>query len=75
MPRDDYLTSGEYSFVYLITDQKAVRSDASFGQHDGGFVEVLSGLQPGDKIIAGSYEEFKDQREISIIPDGGRKIN
>ncbi len=72
LPRGAYLTSGEYSFVYVIDGDTAVRRDVSFGQHDGDFIEVISGLEVGEEIITTSYEEFKDKPEITVITGGGR---
>lgn len=72
LPRGDYLTSGEYSFVYLLEGERAQRSTVSFGQHEGTYIEVISGLEIGDEIITSSYEEFKDRREITINREGGR---
>lgn len=71
LPRGLYLTSGEYRFVFVLEGDKAVRKNVSFGQHDGDLVEVLSGLDVGEKVITSSYEEFKEKTEISVVPEGG----
>jgi HlyD family secretion protein len=71
LPRGTYLTSGEYRFVFVLEGDKAVRKNVSFGQHDGDTVEVLSGLEVGDKVITSSYEEFKEKTEITVVPEGG----
>lgn len=71
LPRGLYLTSGEYRFVFVLEGDKAVRRNVSFGQHDGDVVEVLSGLEVGEKVITSSYEEFKEKTEIKVVPEGG----
>ncbi|MEJ6949750.1 efflux RND transporter periplasmic adaptor subunit [Natronospora cellulosivora (SeqCode)] len=74
LPRGNYLTSGQYNFVYIIEGEEAIRkSNISFGQHDGNFIEVISGLEKGDKVIIDSYEDFKDKASIDINLEGGRK--
>ncbi len=70
--RGPYLTSGEYSFVYVREGDKATRKSVTFGYHDGEFVEVVSGLNVGQEVITTSYEEYKEKPEIAIIPEGGR---
>ncbi len=72
LPRGPYLTSGEYSFVYVRDKDKAIRRDVVFGVHDGNFIEIISGLSPGEEVIITSYEEFKENAQISIVPEGGR---
>lgn len=72
LPRGDYLTSGEYNFVYVIDGDEATRETVTFGQHEGTFIEIESGLEIGDVVITSSYEVFKDRRRIRINQEGGR---
>ncbi|MFW5985029.1 MAG: efflux RND transporter periplasmic adaptor subunit [Halanaerobiaceae bacterium] len=75
LPRGNYLTSGSHSFVYMIEDDQAYRTDVTYGQHDGNYIEVTSGLEKGDQIITSTYEDFKDKRKINLVTEGGRKLN
>lgn len=70
LPRAEYLTSGGERLVYVLHDETAERKEVSFGAQNSDHVEVVSGLKEGDKIIASSYEAFKDQAEIRV-PLGG----
>ncbi|MFW6270756.1 MAG: hypothetical protein ACOC4G_11830, partial [Bacillota bacterium] len=77
LPRGAYLTSGQYNFVYIINEDNEKealrRANISFGQHDGNFIEIKSGLEKGDKIIIDSYDDYKEKASIEIIPEGGIK--
>lgn len=74
LPRGRYLTSGQETYVYKIEGDKAVKTEVSFGLINGNYIEVKSGLDKGDKILAGSYDDFIHLDEIEINPEGGIKI-
>lgn len=71
LPRGPYLTTGEQRFVYVIDGQKAVRRDVTFGLMDGNHIEIR-GVEPGEKVITSSYEDFKDLAGVELSPGGGR---
>jgi len=73
LPRGPYLASGERLFVYLIEGERAFQRDVFFGITEGNHIVVERGLEAGDVVITGSYEEYKDFREITINPEGGRR--
>ncbi|MFW6308572.1 MAG: efflux RND transporter periplasmic adaptor subunit [bacterium] len=75
LPRGTYLSSGEYSYVFIVEGSKAYRTDVAYGQYDGNYIEVRSGLEKGDKVITSSYEDFKEKTVIDIILEGGREFN
>lgn len=51
-------TGGNWVFV-LDGDDKAVKRDIKLGRKSGAeYFEVLEGLQPGDRVITSSYENF-----------------
>jgi len=54
------------SFVFTISNDKAVMSEISTGQKLGSYVEVLSGLQSGQKIIDKLDEKIKDGVEVKL---------
>lgn len=73
LPRGAFLASGQEMFVYVITGDRAVQRDVRYGATYGNAVEVLDGLAVGEKVITSSYEEFKDRREVRVLPEGGRR--
>ena len=54
------------SFVFTISNDKTVMSEISTGQKLGSYVEVLSGLQSGQKIIDKLDEKIKDGVEVKL---------
>lgn len=74
LPRGTYLTSGQHLFVYVIEDGKAVKRDVQFGMYQGNYVQVLRGLEEGEKVITSSYDQFRQLSEIEIVPEGGMEL-
>jgi Membrane-fusion protein len=58
-------TGGNWVFV-LDGENKAVRRDIKLGRKNTENFEVLEGLQPGDRVITSSYENFGNN-EVLIL--------
>lgn len=58
-------TGGNWVFV-LEDDNKAVRRNIKLGRKNSENFEVLEGLQPGDRVITSSYENFGNN-EVLIL--------
>ncbi|MCW5910688.1 MAG: efflux RND transporter periplasmic adaptor subunit [Cyclobacteriaceae bacterium] len=58
-------TGGNWVFV-LESDNKAVRRNIKLGRKNSENFEVLEGLQPGDRVITSSYENFGNN-EVLIL--------
>lgn len=58
-------TGGNWVFVLDNNDQ-AVKRDIKLGRKSPDYFEVLEGLQPGDKVITSSYENFGNN-EVLIL--------
>lgn len=54
------------SYVFTITDNKAVKNEIITGQKLGSYFEVLSGLQPGQKVIDSLNEKVKEGVEVKL---------
>jgi HlyD family secretion protein len=52
-------TGGNWVYV-LDTDNRAVKRTIKLGRKNTEHFEVLEGLQPGDKVITSSYENYGD---------------
>lgn len=76
LPRGPYFASGNASFVYVLNDDHtaAERRDVRFDAIDGDYVEILSGLEPGEQVVFSSYAAFRSYRTIDLIPEGGRPV-
>lgn len=72
--RGPFYTSGDGAFVYVVSDdgRRAVRRRVRYGLMDGAFIQVLEGLEPGERIVFSSYLGFRDRPEILLAPGGGR---
>ena len=60
LPRGAYLTTGNRKWVYRVEDGKAYRTEVTYGSIEGTDVEIISGLEAGDRIITSSYQNFID---------------
>ncbi len=50
---------GVMQSVFVVHDGEAVRRDVGLGLRNGDFVEVTSGLQPGDRIIISDSKDLE----------------
>lgn len=54
------------SYIFTISDDKAVKNEIITGQKLGSYVEVISGLQAGQKVISDLNEKIKDGVEVKL---------
>lgn len=74
--RGPFFATGDTSFVYVVSPDgtEAYRRDVRFGVVDGGVIEVLEGLAPGERIIYSSYSAFRSYPTVTLLPEGGREV-
>ena len=53
--------------VYIVVDDKAVQKEISTGRLFGNYVEIISGLEDGDKIIDDLNEKVKDGIQVKVL--------
>lgn len=58
LPRGPYLSSGNYSTVYVVSGGVAKKQTVKFGVADGSYIQVVSGLKEGDRVIISDYRDF-----------------
>jgi HlyD family secretion protein len=63
LDEDDKNREGDQPYVYVIEDGKAVRNDVKTGISSDSDVEILSGLEQGEKVIAGPYRVLRHLQE------------
>jgi len=68
IPRGSFYqtTGGQWIFVVSPDGKKAVRRNISIGRQNPLYYEVLSGLQPGEKVITSGYDIFGDSQELNL---------
>jgi HlyD family secretion protein len=59
-------TGGNWIFKLTHDGSRAYRSDIRIGRQNPDFYEVLDGLQPGDRVIVNSYENYGEAQELVI---------
>ena len=59
-------TGGNWIFKLTKDGNKAYRTEIRVGRQNPDFYEVLDGLQPGDKVVTNSYENYGDVQELVI---------
>jgi HlyD family secretion protein len=58
-------TGGNWVFV-LDANNRAVKRDIKLGRKNPENYEVLEGLEPGDKVITSSYENFGNNEVLLL---------
>ncbi|MCW3074560.1 MAG: HlyD family efflux transporter periplasmic adaptor subunit [Flaviaesturariibacter sp.] len=59
-------TGGNWVFKVSNNGGTAFRTDVQLGRQNPDYYEVLSGLQPGDKIVTSSYENYGTMQELVL---------
>ncbi|MEO6669522.1 MAG: efflux RND transporter periplasmic adaptor subunit [Ferruginibacter sp.] len=59
-------TGGNWVFKVNSDGTTAYKVDVQLGRQNPDYYEVLSGLQPGDKIVTSSYENYGTMQELVI---------
>jgi multidrug efflux system membrane fusion protein len=61
------------TYVYLINANNTVSvRPVKLGPTDGGFTAVLSGLQPGDRVVTDGTDRLRDGATVTIPPPAGQ---
>ena len=59
-------TGGNWIFKVSADGSKAYKVDIQLGNVSTDYYEVLQGLQPGDKVVTSSYENYGDMQELVL---------
>jgi HlyD family secretion protein len=59
-------TGGQWVFVLDETEEFAVKRDISIGRQNPRYYEVLGGLEPGEKVIVSSYQNYADHDKLIL---------
>ena len=68
IPRGSFYqaTGGKWIYVLDATGEKAYRREIRIGRQNPQYYEVVEGLQPGEKVIVSSYDNFGDN-EVLVL--------
>jgi HlyD family secretion protein len=59
-------TGGNWVYKVSANGNTAYKADVQLGRQNPDYYEVLSGLQPGDKVVTSSYENYGNMQELVI---------
>ena len=59
-------TGGQWVFVLDETEEFAIKRDISIGRQNPRYYEVLGGLEPGEKVIVSSYQNYADHDKLML---------
>ncbi|MEM1263932.1 MAG: efflux RND transporter periplasmic adaptor subunit [Pseudomonadota bacterium] len=59
-------TGGNWLFVVTATGDVAVRRSVRLGRRNAQYIEVLDGLEPGERIVASPYTGFVEMDRIRL---------
>lgn len=61
-----YKGEGKYQVFVFDSENRAVRRTVHAGDCNRDYVEILDGLQPGDKIIVSATEQYNTKNKLNI---------
>ncbi|MEO8150782.1 MAG: HlyD family efflux transporter periplasmic adaptor subunit [Bacteroidia bacterium] len=59
-------TGGNWIFKMTKSGSTAFKTDIQLGRQNPEYYEVLEGLQPGDKVVTSSYENYGQMEELVL---------
>ena len=59
-------TGGQWVFVVAPGGRSAIKRQVRLGRRNTDFIEVLDGLEPGEKVITSPYTGFADKDRLDI---------
>jgi len=68
VPEESIIQQGNRTIVYKVIDEKSVAlTEVKTGIRNFGKVEILSGLNSGDKIVTEGVSKIRDKSQIKLI--------
>ncbi len=73
VPAEAIVTTPKGQMVFVLEDGKALGHLVQTGIEEGSRIQILTGIQPGDKVIVAGNEKIKDGTSVRI--QGSEKPN
>ncbi|MBQ8888620.1 MAG: HlyD family efflux transporter periplasmic adaptor subunit [Bacteroidaceae bacterium] len=61
-----YVGRGEYELFVLDGESKLVKRKVQLGDSNFEYVEVISGLQPGDQVVVSDMSSYKNKNKLKL---------
>jgi RND family efflux transporter MFP subunit len=69
VPLEALVTTPKGQVVFVVEDGKAIARAVKTGIEADNRIQLVSGVQPGDKVIIAGNEKLKDGVEVSLAVD------
>ena len=61
-----YVGRGEYELFVRTSDKKVEKRKVQLGDSNFDYIEVISGLHPGDKVIVSDMSQYKNKSKLKL---------
>ena len=61
-----YVGRGDYELFVLDSENEIVKRKVQLGDSNFEYVEVVSGLQPGDQVVVSDMSSFKNKNKLKV---------
>lgn len=68
IPKTAVVEQDHRTVVFLAREGKAVAQPVSVGKENAGYIEIVSGLQGGERVITGGLSGLKEGDRITVRP-------
>lgn len=69
-----YVGKGEYD-LFVVNGDQLLKRKVQLGDSNYEYVEVISGLQPGDQVVVSDMASYKDKNKLKINVKEKGKVN
>lgn len=70
IPEHAVTVSPAGQFVFVVKDERAVRTEIAVGQREKGWVQITNGLTPEAIVIAEGLQKVRDGRKVKVTFEG-----
>jgi len=67
IPKHLILNRDEQDVVFTVEKQQAIMNDVKTGLESEEMVEIINGIEEGDRIVTKGYETLKDKVKVKIV--------
>jgi membrane fusion protein (multidrug efflux system) len=66
IPEEAVLVRDDRKYVYVVGNNRAVETTVRLGRRKGAEVEVLSGVQEGDRLVTAGHQRLRDGQAVAV---------
>ena len=73
-PDTSTIVEGDNVFIYKVDEEnKAIKTKVNIGDRYNGFVEIIEGINSGDKIVAEGLKKVRPNGKIKPLEKGAQQ--